>query len=74
MPMKRPTNVSVESALLDEAKDLGINLSRLLEDSLRDRLAKARAQKWLQENAEAIAEYNDYIERNGMFSDGLRRF
>jgi antitoxin CcdA len=31
-------------------------------------------EKWLAENQEAIAEYNERVKREGMFSDGLRGF
>ena len=74
MRMKRAANVTVDALLLDEAKRLGVNLSRVLEESLRERIAQARQAKWLQENADAIEEYNAHIERHGMFSDKLRRF
>lgn len=74
MRIKRATNVTVDAALLDEAKRLRVDLSQVLEESLRERIAQARQAKWLKENADAIEEYNAHIERHGMFSDKLRRF
>jgi post-segregation antitoxin (ccd killing protein) len=35
---------------------------------------RERREKWKQENAEAIAGYNDLVERHGIFSDGCRTF
>jgi post-segregation antitoxin (ccd killing protein) len=39
-----------------------------------DLLAEAKWKKWLRDNREAIAAYNEYVEKNGMFSDGVRKF
>ncbi len=74
MRMKRAANLSIDAALLDEARALGVNLSRVLEESLRLRLAQEKRSRWLSENAEAIAAHNERIERKGTFSDRLRRF
>lgn len=72
--MKRPTNLTIDAELLDEAKALGVNLSRVLEQGLRERVAQARRERWLEENADAIAEHNERVEARGVFSDRLRRF
>lgn len=74
MRMKRSANLSVDAALLEEARRLGVNLSRALEETLRERVAEARRQRWLEENRRAIAEYNERVGKRGVFSDGLRRF
>jgi antitoxin CcdA len=72
---KRATNVSVRSDLLVAAREAGINLSATLEQALEKALAETRRKKWWrQENRDAIAAYNEYIEKHGMFSDGLRSF
>jgi antitoxin CcdA len=71
---KRATNVSVRSDLLVAAREAGINLSATLEQALEKELAETRRKKWRQENRDAIAAYNEYIEKHGMFSDGLRSF
>ena len=72
--MKRPTNLTIDAELLDEAKALGVNLSSVLEQGLRERVAKARRERWLEENADAIAEHNERVAGRGVFSDRLRRF
>ena len=71
---KRPTNVTVNSDLLRQAKALGINLSRTLEERLAEIVRRELSRRWLAENSEAIEDYNDRIRRSGVFSDGLRRF
>jgi antitoxin CcdA len=67
---KKPVNLSVDAQLLIEAKQHGVNLSALLERAL---LAEA-ASRWQSENAEAIASYNADIDKNGVWSDGLREW
>lgn len=71
---KRPTNVSLNAALLDEAKSLGINVSRACEQGLAEQIAKARGERWLKENRDAIAASNQYVERRGLPLARFRRF
>jgi len=71
---KRPANVSVRAELLDKAKRLGINLSRTLEDRLAELVREAEAREWLAQNRRAIDAYNKRVEREGIWSDGLRGF
>jgi antitoxin CcdA len=71
---KKATNLSINSDLLRQAKELNINLSQQVEGYLSELVRKAKEQQWLAENAEAIAAYNERIEKNGVFSEGLRRF
>ncbi|OGA64950.1 MAG: acetoacetyl-CoA synthase [Betaproteobacteria bacterium RIFCSPLOWO2_12_FULL_67_28] len=71
---KRPANVSVRAELLDKAKRLGINLSRTLEDRLAELVREAEAREWLGQNQRAIDAYNKRVEREGIWSDGLRGF
>lgn len=73
-PTKRPANVSINAELLREAKEMNINLSRTLEDRLLQEIQGERRRRWLAENARAIAEYNDRVDRDGVFGAGLRRF
>ena len=71
---KKAANLSINSELLQQAKELGINLSQSLEETLADKVARRKEELWLEENHEAIQEYNRSIERRGVFSHGLRRF
>lgn len=36
--------------------------------------SKDKEKQWLNENREAIESYNAKIKRNGVFSEGLRKF
>ena len=71
---KRAANLSVNAGLLDQAKALDINLSATFERALEAEVRQRKREQWLAENRDAIAEYNARIERDGMFSDGLRSF
>ena len=71
---KKPTNVSINSDLLQQAKEHHINLSQALEIRLAEILRDEKRRNWLEENREAMEEYNRRIETDGVFSDGLRQF
>lgn len=68
---KRRLNVSVNAKLIERARAEGLNLSSVLEESLTERLRKSEGERWLAENAEAIAHYNARIERDGLWHQGL---
>ncbi|MDO8272811.1 MAG: type II toxin-antitoxin system CcdA family antitoxin [Gammaproteobacteria bacterium] len=71
---KKPTNVSINSDLLEKARTLGINLSATLEQALAEQLRVEQRAQWLKENADAIKAYNKFVESNGTFSDSVRKF
>ena len=71
---KRATNVSVRSDLLAAAREAGVNLSAALERALKEEVAEARRRKWREDNREAIAAYNEHVEKYGTFSDDTRTF
>jgi antitoxin CcdA len=71
---RRPVNVSVNSDLLNQARQLDINLSATLEAALATALRSRRREQWLKESRGAIDAYNEYVETHGVFSDGKRTF
>ena len=71
---KKPTNVSLNSDLLEKARSLNINLSATLEHALAEHLKAEQRAQWLRENANAIQAYNQFVETNGTFSDSVRKF
>jgi antitoxin CcdA len=74
MLAKARTNVTVDAGLLADARALDINVSAVLEAGLRNTLAEARRRRWLDENREALADANAFLERHGLWSDGKRLF
>jgi antitoxin CcdA len=71
---KKSTNLSINSDLLQQAREQRINLSQTLENRLAEILRDEKRRNWQEENREAIEEYNRRIEAGGVFSDGLRQF
>jgi len=71
---KKPTNVSINSDLLAQAKELKINLSATLENALTDLVNAKQQELWKQKNKAAIEAYNQLVEENGVFGDDLRSF
>ena len=71
---KRPANVTINAALLARAKALNINLSQTLEERLEQLVREAEGRRWLEENRKAVDAYNARVERDGLWSDGLRSF
>jgi antitoxin CcdA len=71
---KTPTNLSLPPGLVKRAKALGLNVSMVVEAALADAVKVAEAKQWLDENREAIDEYNALVAERGVFSDGRRRF
>ena len=71
---KKSTNLSINSDLLQKAKEYRVNLSKALEQRLAEILLEEKRREWREENREAIEAYNHRIETSGVFSDGARRF
>ncbi len=71
---KKPANLSINSDLLAKAREMNINLSATLENELARQLIIKQREQWLEENAKAIQTYNDFVENEGVFSDGIRNF
>ena len=73
-PARKPVNITVNSSLLAAARRLKINLSATMEAALTEVVRQKEREKWSTENRAAIAAYNERVETDGVFSDGLRRF
>jgi len=71
---KKATNLSLNSDLLAQAKQLQINLSATMEKALANEVRHLKGQQWLQDNKLAIESCNELVEKNGMFSDAYRSF
>ncbi|WP_176593480.1 type II toxin-antitoxin system CcdA family antitoxin [Sphingobium sp. EM0848] len=71
---RKPTNVSLDIALVAEAKRLGINISRACEVGLTEQIAKERGRLWKEENASALESSNSYVDRRGLPLGQYRRF
>ncbi|MFT4027781.1 MAG: type II toxin-antitoxin system CcdA family antitoxin [Novosphingobium sp.] len=71
---RKATNVSLDADLLEQARELDINISRACESGLVEQISKARSERWLAENADAIDSYNKWVERNELPLAHYRQF
>ena len=69
---KKPVNLSVNSDLLRQAKELKVNVSRVLEVALANQVKSLREAQWLADNQEAIDGYNRHVEENGLWNEAWR--
>ena len=69
---KKATNLSINSDLLRQAKEYGINLSATLEANLETLIRKEKEKRWLEENREAIEAYNERIRKHGTIGQRMR--
>lgn len=71
---KKPTNLTLDQALLREAKFFGVNLSQAAELGVKQAVAAAKAAHWKAENAQALQSSNEWVEQNGLPLQQYRNF
>jgi antitoxin CcdA len=72
--IKKATNLTVNSDLLEKSRTLRINLSATLEKALVAELQAAEAEQWKKKNRPAIQAYNEFVAEHGCFGDEYREF
>jgi antitoxin CcdA len=63
---RKATNVSLDAALVEEAKALGVNISLASARGLEQAVKEARGKRWLEENMVALESSNEWMEANGL--------
>lgn len=63
---KKPTNLSLNSKVLEAAREMGMNLSQTVDSLLANEVKKRYWEKWREDNKEAFAEYNERIAKDGL--------
>jgi antitoxin CcdA len=71
---KKAANLSIDHDLLDRARRLKLNLSEAAEAGLTEAIRRHERAQWLARNRAALDAYNQHVEKQGVFSDGLRAF
>ena len=71
---RKPLNVSVDTGIVDLAREAGLNLSQVCEAAISQAARKARDEKWKEDNREWIAAHNDWVEQNGLPLEKYRLF
>jgi antitoxin CcdA len=65
-PSRRAVNVSIDRGLKEEARALGVNLSRAAEAGIAAAVKAEKTRVWKIENREAVENLNDYVRENGI--------
>jgi antitoxin CcdA len=71
---RKPTNLTLDSDLLAEARAFDVNLSQAAEAGLRRAVVEAKTRAWQRENAAALASSNAWTEAQGLPLDPYRLF
>ena len=71
---RKAVNLTIDQDVLLAAREHKLNLSRILEETLRAELQTLTQNEWRERNKKAIDAYNTRVAQNGVFSDRLRRF
>ena len=71
---KRSTSMALDRTILDEARELGINISMVAESGVVAAIRAERARRWKHEYAGAIADYNAFIDAGGVPLAEIRKF
>jgi antitoxin CcdA len=71
---KKPTNLSLNSKVLEKARELGMNVSQTVDSLLAAEVRRCYWQKWNEENKDAVAEYNARIASEGLPLTKYRTF
>ena len=67
-------NLTLSAPLVEEAKALGLNLSRACESGLEMAVAAERARRWQVENRPFFDWYNERVEQDGLLLSQYRQF
>ncbi len=70
---KKAVNLSINSDLLRQARELELNLSQALEERVLEIVREERARRWQEENCAAIEAHNRFTEKHGLFNDIRKR-
>ena len=63
---KKATNLSLNSKVLEMAREMGMNVSQTVDALLAAEVQRRYWEKWNEENKEAVASYNARIAKEGL--------
>lgn len=63
---KKATNLSLNSKVLEMARELGMNVSQTVDGLLAAEVKRRYWERWSEENKDAIAAYNARIAKDGL--------
>lgn len=71
---KKATNITLSMDVYQSAKDLGINISQVCEQRLREEIQTRMEQKWNDQNAKFLEAYNKLVQDEGVALQEWRAF
>ena len=72
--IRKPINISIDPALVRDARELGINISRAAEAGLRSAIKVEKVRRWQEENRAAIDASNAWVAEHGLPLEKYRMF
>lgn len=73
-PQRKATNLSFDQILIAEAKELGLNVSRIAEEAITAAVRGEKNRRWKEENREAMEAWNELTRKNGLPLEKYRLF
>lgn len=74
MAKKVRVSLTLDEALVAQAKAAGVNLSAVAEEAIRVRTRAEEMRQWSERNRKALEAKARQVEEQGLWSDGLRLF
>lgn len=71
---RKPVNLSLDTGIVEAAREAGINLSQVSEKAIRDAAKAERDRKWAEENRDWAEAVNRWVEENGLPLERYRMF
>ena len=69
---KKATNLSLNSKVLEAARELGINLSQTVDELLAREVRRRAIDRWVADHGETVAAYNARVDAHGLWNADLR--
>lgn len=63
---RKPLNVTIDTGIVQRARDVGLNLSKISEAALVEAIRCEHERRWLEENRAALDSSNKWVEKNGL--------
>lgn len=63
---RKATNLSLDQAVIAEAKELELNISRIAEEAITEAVRAEKNRRWKEENREAMESSNEWVRKNGL--------
>lgn len=62
---RKSVNVSLDTGIVAAAREVGLNLSQISEQAIRQATKAEQERRWKEDNREAIEGWNRWYEKNG---------